>query len=363
MSITTIQSSHLKPHAPSYGARRILIRGTNWIGDTVMSLAALREMRLLFPDSHLTLLARRWVSELFEGQQIVDRVITFEDSQTSLRQLWDLPPRLRGFDMALLLPNAFQTALVAFFARIPERIGYNTEARHFLLTHHATPRIRELRRHQVFYYLDLLYQTGLSRIDYLRDPNFQPNIRLSPTPQGIHQAEVLLDGHGIDPDGRLVALNPGASFGPAKRWLTNRYALLADRLISEQGVEVLLLGSSNELTIAREIQSQMSQRARILAGQTGLSSLIGVISRCELFITNDSGPMHLSAALDIPQIALFGSTDERATGPFSQQARVIHKHVECSPCLLRKCPIDLRCFHRIEVDEVYEIARTLLSRA
>lgn len=363
MNTRDIQLSRFTPHPPARGTKHVLIRAVNWIGDAVMSLAALREVRLLFPDSHLTLLARSWVCGLFEGQQLVDRVIPFESSQGRLGQLWNLPRTLRGFDLALLFPNAFQAALVPFLARIPERIGYDTEARRLLLTRHATPRIKKLRRHQIFYYLDLLYQTGISSVDYLHDRTFQPNIFLSPTPQGLKQSEALLQSSGVEPGRRLVAVNPGASFGPAKRWLTDRYALLADRLIGEENVEVLILGSPDELIIAREIQDQMEQRPRILTGRTTLSALIGIISRCELFITNDSGPMHLSAALNVPQIALFGSTDEVATGPFSRRAVVIHKHVECSPCLLRECPIDLRCFNRIEVDEVYEIARNHLNRA
>lgn len=342
---------------------RILIRGANWIGDAVLSLAALRELRRLCPGSRLTLLVRTWVAGLFEGQGTVDEIITFEDHRSSLAQVRDLAPRLRGFDQTLLFPNSFQTALVAFLARIPERMGYRTEGRGLLLTRSAEPRIQKLGRHQVYHYLDLLYQTGLSSLDYLGAPDFTPDIRLRCTSRALGESNDLLQRHGVNLERPLVALNPGAYFGPAKRWLTDRYAALADRLIRHEKAEVLILGSPGELPIARSIESQMKEGPRILTGQTGLASLMGVISRCRLLITNDSGPMHLAAALEVPQIALFGSTDDRATGPFSKQALVIHKHVECSPCLLRECPIDLRCFRRIEVDEVYEAARRLLSCA
>ena len=157
-----------------------------------------------------------------------------------------------------------------------------------------------------------------------------------------------------------ILINPGAFYGSAKRWFTNRYAALADRLIEEDQAQVLIIGSAGEQAIAQEIQSLTKQRLTILTGQTDLPTLIGLLSQCDLLLTNDSGPMHLAAALDTPQVAILGSTDEVATGPFSPRARVIHKHVECSPCLLRECPIDLRCFSRIEVDEVYETARVLL---
>jgi heptosyltransferase-2 len=156
-------------------------------------------------------------------------------------------------------------------------------------------------------------------------------------------------------------MNPGANYGPAKRWFSKRYAALADRLIAEIKADIVLIGSREERTLAQEIQTLTQHSLTILTGKTDLASVMGLLSRCDLFITNDSGPMHLAAALDTPQIALFGSTDEVATGPFSSKARVLHKHVECSPCLLRECPIDLRCFSRIAVDEVYDAARAALQ--
>ena len=293
----------------------------------------------------------------------MDEIITFEKHERTFSQIWTFPKKLHGFDIALLFPNAFRTALIPFVAGIPERIGYATDGRRFLLTRHAQPRTKKLGRHQVYHYLDLLHLTRLSPVDYLNDGSFRPDIRLHPTSRGIHQAEVLLSQCRPDPTCRLVAFSPGAYFGPAKRWPADCFASLADRLITEQKVEVLILGTSEDLRIAEEIQSLMRKRAHTLVGQTELEGLIGLISRCRLFVTNDSGPMHLSAALDVPQVALFGSTNERATGPFSERAVVIHKHVECSPCFLRECPIDLRCFRRIEVDEVYETACSLLDRA
>ena len=158
-----------------------------------------------------------------------------------------------------------------------------------------------------------------------------------------------------------MGLNPGAAFGSAKRWFPERYAEVADRLIEEMGAEVVLLGSSSETPIAVRVREHMKQTPRFLVGRTSLSALIGVLARCRLFLGNDSGPMHLSAALGVPMVAVFGSTDEVATGPLSPNATVIHKHVECSPCLLRECPIDLRCFDRIHSGEVYRAARRLLT--
>jgi heptosyltransferase-2 len=345
--------------AQSKTRRSILVRGTNWIGDSVLSLAALRELRRLFPDDHLAILVKEWVAGVFEDPELVDEVIVLDNNQRCLRsirsnQLW-------RFDQAILFQNAFEAALLTFLSRIPERVGYSTDWRGLLLTRSARPRIKPLGRHQVYYYLDLLYQTKVSPVDYLASSEFQPNIRLKASERGLERRREVLHRRGVKPDAPLIGLNPGAYFGSAKRWLTDRYASLADRFVSELGAEVLIFGSRNEQGIAEEIESYMSHQPRILAGQTDLSTLIALVSSCALFVTNDSGPMHLAAALDIPQIAIFGSTDEVATGPFSSKAKVIHKHVDCSPCLLRECPTDLRCFNRIEVDEVFQTAKEMLS--
>ena len=157
-----------------------MIRGTNWIGDSVMSLAALREVRRLFPHHHLTLLVRDWVAALFENQGLVDAILPLDTTSPNLRTVFQLLARIRHFGSALLFQNAFQAALLTRLAGIPERIGYNTDGRTLFLTRRARPRIKELNRHQIYYYLDLLYQTGLSPQDYLNDPDFKPDIHLSP---------------------------------------------------------------------------------------------------------------------------------------------------------------------------------------
>ncbi|UCF35334.1 MAG: lipopolysaccharide heptosyltransferase II [Acidobacteriota bacterium] len=337
--------------------QRTLIRSTNWIGDAVMSLPALRELRRLYPEDELVILAKDWVADVFEEQGIADEILRFDSRQRSLRQVG----RLKGFDRAVLLQNAFEAALLARLARIPERYGYAVQHRGFLLTHSGKPRIKDLGRHQVYYYLDLLFQTGLSSINYLETPDLVPDIRLSPTKAGLRETARLLEQNSAPPKRYRIGLNPGAYFGPAKRWMTDRYAALADRLIQELDAEVLIFGSAGELKIAEEIKGFMQETPRILTGKTTLPGLIGLISECNLFITNDSGPMHRAAALSTPMIAIFGSTDEIATGPFSDRAQVIHKHVECSPCLRRTCPIDLRCFTRISVEEVFAAARSTLE--
>ncbi len=342
------------------GQSNFLIRGTNWIGDSVMSLAALREIRRLFPDCRISLLVKGWVAGLFRAQGLVDEILEIETNRRSVHRVLTLPARLRGFERAILFQNAFEAALIAFLARIPERIGYRTQGRSWLLTRGALPRIKSLNRHQIYYYLDLLFQTGISPVDYLNDDSFRPDIHLTVPAKGMKDARGLLKESGIDGKRPVVGINPGAYYGPAKRWFTDRYARLAD-LLAEAGVHVVILGASSDLQTTDEILSYAKSTPHVLTGRMDLPCLLGVLGLCNLVITNDSGPMHLAAALGTPQIALFGSTDEVATGPFSDRARVLHKHVECSPCLLRECPLDLNCFDRIEVEEVLETALEALN--
>ena len=337
----------------------MLIRASNWIGDCVMSVAAVKELRRLYPEERLTVAGYGRVTGVFEGQAFVDRVIALEHDGAWARVRRE-SRMLRGSDRVLLFTNSFASALPAFLARVPDRLGYGTDGRSLLLTRRVRPRSKRLGYHQAFYYLDLIHQLGLSEVDYLGNRDYAPDITLEAGKEAIEKAKNLLEAARVDRGRPLVALNPGAAFGSAKRWFLDRYAAVADLLVEEEGAEILLIGSRSEISFARQIDKQMQASPHCLSGRTSLTTLMGLLSQCDLLLTNDSGPMHLAAALQIPQVALFGSTDEIATGPLSPRAVVIHKHAECSPCLLRECPIDLRCFDRIAVDEVFEAAQGLL---
>lgn len=342
-------------------AGTILVRGTNWIGDSVMSVAALRELRRLYPRDRIVLAARPWVAGLFQGQEFVDEILCLPEGRSRWDQIRFLRWRKQAFSRVLLFQNAFSAALVMAMAGIRHRIGYATDGRGLLLKEKAVPRIRERNLHQVYYYLDLLYQTRLSPTNYIEESDFRPDISLTTPPEGRLKARDLLKEAGVDSNRPLVALNPGAFFGSAKRWFTDRYARLAEQLIRSNGAEVVIIGSPGERQFAEQIAERCSESVGIMTGRTDLPTLMGLLEGSRLLVTNDSGPMHLAAALGVPQLALFGSTDEVATGPFSKKARVIHKHVACSPCLLRECPIDLRCFSSISVEEVTETAQSMLA--
>jgi heptosyltransferase-2 len=207
-------------------------------------------------------------------------------------------------------------------------------------------------RHQVHYYLDLA--KTLSAISE------SPTIDIEATEFERAAARQLLEEEGISRATRFLVLNPGAAYGSAKRWHQDRFAGVADHLACELSLSVVMIGSEAERPIADRVRNQMTVKTAVLSGRTSLETLIGILAECSLMITNDSGPMHIAAALGTPTVAIFGSTDEKVTGPYGRHTRVIKHPVECSPCLLRECPIDHRCMNAVTVDEVCRAAKELV---
>ena len=347
-------------------ARRIIIRGTNWVGDAIMSIPAMKEIRRLYPGAHISLLVRPWVRDVYAAADFVDEVIEF-DKQTRHEGpagLWHLSRDLRKgrFDMAILLQNAFEAAFLAWLAGIPIRVGYARDFRSLLLTHPCKINAEVMKVHQIYYYLEILSQVGLLGQRLWRDPHYSYSLSIPVCDSDCLGAKRLLAARGIRAGDILVGINPGASYGGAKRWLSERFARVADELSSSCNARVVIFGALSERVIAEQVASQMTQAAVVLAGETTLGQLMALIRQCSLFITNDSGPMHLAAALDVPQIAIFGSTSEIATGPINADAQVIKNSVPCSPCFLRECPTDFCCMTGIEVDEVLAAAREKLAK-
>jgi len=353
---------------------RLLIRGTNWVGDSILSLPALKRARLEFPQAKITLLVLPWVAGIYEGCTAIDDICLYDRQglhcglSGKLRLIREL--RQRRFDAALLFQNAFEGAVLTRLAGIPVRAGYDRDGRGWMLSHKVPVDRRVSKLHQTYYYLDLLEQLlGRARTAQGLEPKptsqfvaeAMPDITLAVSPERQHAAQARLQSQGVDFNRTVVGVNPGAFYGSAKRWLSERYAAVLDRLIGERQASVVVFGSPNEVAIAEAIQSRMRNQPVILSGRTELNELIAMIACCDLFLTNDSGPMHLAAALRVPTLAIFGSTDEIATGPMSQAAVVLNKRVECSPCLLRKCPIDHRCMTRITVEEVAQQAFQMID--
>ena len=340
---------------------KILVRATNWVGDAVMSLPALRAIRARWPEAEIAVLARPWVADLYRDQECADRLLVYDSGgrhggvfgrERLIREL-----RAERFDVAVLLQNAFEAAWLAWRARIPERIGYARDRRSWLLTRAvAVPQRDELHRHESYYYLEFLRRVGwihrLPAVDA---------IMLRVSDDARRRAEERLVASGARPGVTRIALAPGAAYGSAKCWLPERYAALADSLIGAGDADVIIFGAPQEREMAERIARSMERRAINLAGATSIGELPALLRACRLFVGNDSGAMHVAAAVGLPVVGIFGPTDPEATRPATPLFTLIREPVFCSPCLLRRCPIDHRCMTRISVERVFGAVREQLE--
>jgi heptosyltransferase-2 len=345
--------------------RKILIRGTNWVGDAIISIPAMKEIRRLFPDARISLLVRPWVRDIYAAAEFVDEILEYE--KEGIHAGWAGFARLaaglrrRRFDLAILLQNAFEAALIAWCARIPARVGYARDGRRLLLTHACPIDPAVVRQHQAYYYLGILSGAGLLEKQPWERGGYPLSVSLKIRDSDRIAAVEILRASGVRQGETLVGINPGAYYGEAKRWLPDRYASVADALAERYQARIVLFGSSSDRPVAEAAAANMKHPPVILAGHTTLGQLMGLIRECSLLITNDSGPMHLAAALDVPQVAIFGSTSETATGPLSRLATVVKHPVECNPCFLRRCPTDFRCMTGIPAEQVLEACRERLE--
>lgn len=335
--------------------KKILIRSTNWIGDAIMTTPAVRTIRENFPAAEITILAYPWVADIFAGSPHVDLVMLYEKKgrHKGLTGMWRLARELgaQRFDLAILLQNAFSAALLALLAGIPARAGYRRDGRGLLLTHGVTIKKSTRERHQVYYYQEMLKDLGLV---------CGPDELFLALPDSADKWAV--DFLAAKEGRPVVGLNPGAAYGPAKRWPAERYAGLARRLARELGATLLVFGTSADTEAAAEIGAAAPGQVFDLTGKTTLAQAMALIGLCDAFVTNDSGLMHVAAAQKTPLVAIFGSTDSVATGPFALRVEVVNKKLLCSPCLKPHCPRnDFACMLEIEVDEVYAATCRLLE--
>jgi heptosyltransferase-2 len=311
-----------------------------------MSLPALRAIRDRFSTARISVLAKPWVADLYGRESFIDEIILYS-GQSPWRTGHEL--RARRFDCAILLQNAFEAAWIAWLAKIPTRIGYKRDGRRLLLTRAVNvPKPGEIPRHERFYYLELLRRAGL--IDAL------------PPSEAIRLGSVGLESVAPRNGKRVIGVSPGAAYGTAKRWLPERFAEAAGALATARGASIALFGSKTERELCEEVARRLSgYQVTNYAGQTTLAQFIDLASGCELFLTNDSGSMHIASALGVPTVAIFGATDDTTTGPTGSNARVIRHAVDCSPCLLRECPIDHRCMTGVSAERVVKEALQLLG--
>lgn len=351
-------------------AEKILLRVPNWVGEAVFCLPAVEKLRERFPPAELTVLAQPPVAQLFRMRPEVNRVLAFDfrGHRRDLLGLLRLARELRSqrFDLAVLFHNSFQAALLAFLAGIPRRLGYARDARRPLLTHPIPfPKPGELTVvHEGYKYLELLHRAGwLSALPVLE------RIPLQPPAPAVERMRQRLREHGLEEEEKgsrrlRVVLTPGSApaNGLAKRWLPERYAALADRLVEEYGAVVLLCGAPAEVSVGQEVVARMRTRPLWMIGDT-LEDFVALLPLVDLIISNDSGAMHLAAGLGLPQVVIYGPTKEFTTGPFNPRARAVRHPVSCSPCQLGNCPVDHRCMTRLTVDEAWAAVEAALADA
>lgn len=363
---------------------RIVVRGVNWLGDAVMTTPALRRLRERFPESHVTVLSPAKLGGLWMGHPDVDEVMTFERGDG----LGSVSRRLRSgrFDIAVILPNSLRSALECLLAGVPRRVGRRWPWRSWMLTdpvpttaHAVAMRKRpiaeiltrvasvsavrdpdpDLRAHQMHHYLDLVAALGA-------DPSpLPPRLAVSGA-----EVEAVRQKHGFRPGSAWLGLNAGAEYGPAKRWPADRFAAVADAIRREFDCGIAIFGGLGDVGLAMELAEQLKTAAptlRILAGKTSLRELLAALRCCRVLLTNDTGPMHVAAALSVPVVVPFGSTSPILTGPGlpgDPRHRLIRSTAPCTPCFLRTCPIDLRCLRDITVDQVVaEVRRAWTTTA
>jgi heptosyltransferase-2 len=330
--------------------RRVLIRSANWVGDAVMSLPAIASIRVSFPRAKIVILAKPWVADLFQGSTAVDRVWVYRSPgpHEGFWGKWRLAQELKPekFEIALLLQNAFEAAWIAFLARISRRAGYGTDGRTLLLTHPVRLNSGIRRGHQIDYYLNMVRSLGCSPVSGI--PSLQ-------VPEGRRkEARERLAALGVQGSEPLVGFSPGATYGSAKEWFPERYAELAGRLIREFGARILVFGSSSGTAIPSGSSPKKSPSILDLTEKTTLAQAVALIAQCRLFVTNDSGLMHVAAALGVPLVAIFGSTDPQRTRPLGHHSRILYKALPCGPCLKTQCPENRECMEAITVEEVFE---------
>lgn len=324
---------------------RVLVKEVNWLGDLVMSLPALKAVRRRFPNSHLAVLIRTELAGFFDGCEWVDEVIGYRrgGGMGRISALGRIVGEIRSrrFDLAVLFPNSFSSALWMALAGVRRRAGYATDARGLLLTEKATPDAAAAEGHQVNYWLGMVKKT----VGAQGDP---ADCALAAAPANRERMAAMLAARRGNSAARLIAIAPAAAYGPAKEWPAEHYATLIDLLAAQGNAQCVLVGASAERERCERIAALSRSGAIVATGETQIGDLIALLSLCDGFVGNDSGPMHLAGALGIATVAIFGSTNPGRTGPLGPRVRVIYRPPACSPCLDRTCRFGhYECLRRI----------------
>lgn len=326
--------------------KKIIVRLPNWIGDLVMATPILHDIRYAFPQARITALGLSPSMDLISCDPNVDDLLSFERDPKKLDHLRgkNIVERIRQehFDLGILLPNSFSSAYWFWQGGVKYRLGFPYAPRGALLNLKAPfPEMLE-EQHQVVTYKHILTPLGIPI------SSSRPMLYLSNEEKEVANGFLNKEGR------RLIGINPGAAYGSAKCWLPERFSLVAKRLLeADPELQIVFFGTAEMAEMIEKICHPLKERVFNACGQTSIRQLAACIAQCDAFLTNDSGPMHIAAALQVPLLALFGSTSEVRTGPY-EWGEVIRKNVKCSPCYKRVCPIDFRCMTQISVEEVSE---------
>lgn len=325
----------------------ILVRMPNWVGDLVMATPVLSDLRRAFPKASITAMCKRPLCDLLVEDKSIDELFCFVKLGNEFSRREEMRNIIRKieagkYDVGVLLTNSFSSAWWFWQGRVKRRIGYADHFRSFLLN--DALKMPKGKEHLVDSFKRLLEPLGI--------PRSETEPRLFVRDDEVERSKELLYQRGYERGKRIIGINPGAAYGSAKCWPPERFRALAMRLLLEIDAYVVFFGDAKTASLVKEISRGLPERVIDLAGVTSLRELACLIKDCDVFVTNDSGPMHIAAAFKRPMVALFGSTDEELTGPYGQNESVIHKQVKCSPCFKRTCPIDFRCMNEISVDEV-----------
>jgi heptosyltransferase II len=336
-----ISARNLKPF-------RILIRSSKWLGDAVMSLPAIRAIKAGRPDAHITIAAPSKIASMWKLLPEVNEIVSLPNKSllATVRSI----RRQSRFDVAILFPNSLRVALEIWLSAIPRRVGYRGHFRSWLLNQIICEReIPMPIEHQANRYLRVARELGANVHDNWR-------YALRGLPRTSDSTEVVPRANA-----RLkMALSPGAEYGPTKRWLPARFAEVAAAIAAQSPVQWILLGTKNDAAIGEQIATALGDSCLNRIGRTTIEQLIDELRECRLLLTNDTGTMHLAALLNVPVVAIFGSTEPRLTGPLGDGHIILRHHVECSPCFLRECPIDFRCMKAVSVQEVANAVLSIL---
>lgn len=342
---------------------KILVRGTNWIGDAVMTIPALRELRRIFPRDHITLHTRSWAEGIFRDADFIDDFLTFDEKESEFRILFEQAHRLRkgDYDLGVIFPNSYRSAAIAKLGRVSRRFGFAKEGRSLLLTDAVRVPQWKKQRHEVYYYLRLIQEVEnqLLGTSTVSDANCDTRLDVS----GARKAEAreTLQNVGIRDNQKIVAIGPGSTNSRAKRWGAQNFADLATRLVDDYNAAVVILGSSEETEVAARVKKNAKAPVFDLTGKTNLAEAVAILAAVDLFISNDMGLAHVSAAVGTPTIVIFGPTNPETTRPIGADVQIAINPVDCAPCMLRDCPIDHRCMTGISVDTILKMAGNQLS--